>query len=182
MKVVALPILLAAGLLTGTSPAPAAQWDYDTPAEARINQATMEMLGAVAERFHRQFDNSAGVDTLPRFDQARLRAEVTALESRFTNDVTTSEERHQQAVLERIRLNLAERVDRYEQLISERFVELVRDDPDAWQHRLVEQAIRLDYFAVPAALLSDRPEHADALARYDRLRQTFEELHREHIR
>ncbi|MCB1590343.1 MAG: hypothetical protein KDI56_15640, partial [Xanthomonadales bacterium] len=76
----------------------------------------------------------------------------------------------------------AERVDRYEQLISTRFIELVRDEPDSWQRRLVEQAIRLDYFAVPAALLSDRPEHADALTRYTRLRQTFEELHRKHIR
>ena len=92
MKVVALPILLAAGLLTGTSPAPAAQWDYDTPAEARISQATMEMLGAVAERFHRQFDNSAGVDTQPRFDQAKLREDLAALESRFSNAVATGEE------------------------------------------------------------------------------------------
>ncbi len=181
MNQTTLASLLSAGLLLYSASLPAAKWDYDTPAESRINQAAMDMLAASAERFHRRFDNASGVDAQARFDQAKLRTEITALESRFANAIVTDEEDSQQATLQRLRSKLADRIDRYEQLLSARFVEVLREDRDSWQYRLVEQAIRLDYFAVPGTLLSDQPEFAESLSRYAKLQASFEALHQTHI-
>lgn len=181
MNQTTLASLLSVGLLLCCASVQAAKWDYDTPAEARINQAAMEMLATSAEHFHRQFDNASGVDAQARFDQAKLRAEIAALESRFANAIVTGEEDSQQATLQRIRSKLADRIDRYENLLSARFVEVLREDSDSWQYRLVEQAIRLDYFAVPGALLSEQPDFAESLSRYAKLRASFEALHQAHI-